>query len=105
MMVSFAHVLRRLILRKYLIEREVPRIGTLAQEQLRYTAAESNRALRLLAPDIRWVESFLTANRMFCIYLSEDESLIRLHAELSGFPITRIMEIDNVIDPTTAQWR
>jgi len=92
-------------MRKYIIEREIPKVGTLKREQLREAAVKSNQALHQLAPDIQWVESYVAADKTFCIYLAEDEAVIRRHAELSGFPATRITEIGNVFDPTTATQR
>ncbi|MGH9546059.1 MAG: DUF4242 domain-containing protein [Terriglobales bacterium] len=89
-------------MRKYMIEREIPKIGSLGREQLREGAAKSNQVLRQLGPDIQWLESFITADKMYCMYLAKDEALIRRHAELSGFPATRITEIGAMIDPTTA---
>ncbi len=92
-------------MKKYLIEREIPKVGTLEREQLREAAAKSNGVLRQLGPDIQWVESFVAADKTFCVYLAEDESLIHRHAELSGFPATKILEIGKMIDPTTAVGR
>ncbi len=89
-------------MRKYMIEREIPKIGSLGREQLREAAAKSNQVLRQLGSDIQWLESFITADKMYCMYLAKDEALIRRHAELSGFPATRITEIGEMIDPTTA---
>jgi hypothetical protein len=90
------------VMKKYVIEREIPKIGTLEREQLRQGAAKSNQVLRQLGSQIQWLESFITADKMFCMYLANDEAIIRRHAELSGFPATRITEIRNMIDPTTA---
>ena len=89
-------------MKKYMIEREIPKIGSLEREQLQQGAAKSNQALRQLGPDIQWLESFVTANKMYCMYLAKDEELIRRHANLSGFPATRVTEIGVTIDPTTA---
>jgi len=89
-------------MKKYMIEREIPKIGALDRQQLQEGAAKSNKVLRQLGPDIQWLESFVTANKMYCMYLATDEALIRRHAELSGFPATKITEINNLIDPTTA---
>jgi len=89
-------------MKKYMIEREIPKIGALDRQQLQEGAAKSNEVLRQLGPDIQWLESFVTANKMYCMYLATDEALIRRHAELSGFPATKITEINNLIDPTTA---
>jgi len=88
-------------MKKYVIEREIPRVGSLQAEQLRQAAAKSNRVLDQLGPEIQWQESLLTADKMFCVYLAKDEAIIRMHAELSGFPATRITEIGKTIDPTT----
>jgi len=89
-------------MKKYMIEREMPKIGSLEREQLQQGAAKSNQVLRQLGPDIQWLESFVTANKMYCMYLAKDEELIRRHADLSGFPATRVTEIGVTIDPTTA---
>jgi predicted transcriptional regulator len=88
-------------MKKYMIEREIPKIGTLQKDQLREAATKSNTALHELGPEIQWQESFLTTDRMFCVYLAEDEAIIQEHARLSGFPATRITEIGKTIDPTT----
>ena len=88
-------------MKKYVIEREISGIGTLEAEQLREAAAKSNQVLRQLGPDIQWLESVITANKMFCMYLAKDEALIHRHAELSGFPATKVTEVRKMIDPTT----
>ena len=92
-------------MKKYMIEREIPKVGTLEGEQLREAAAKSNQVLRQLGPDIQWLESFVTANKMYCMYLATDEALIQRHAELSGFPATKVTEIRRMIDATTAEPR
>ena len=89
-------------MKKYMIEREIPKIGALERKQLQQGAAKSNQVLRQLGPDIQWLESFVTANKMYCMYLAADESLIHRHAELSGFPATKVTEIGESIDPSTA---
>ena len=89
-------------LRRYIIERDIPAVGTLQRDQLRDAAAKSNAALDQLAPDIQWVESFVAADKTFCVYLAKDEAVIRKHAEISGFPATKITEVRKTIDPTTA---
>ena len=88
-------------LRKFIIERDIPKVGTFEREQLRGAAAKSNEVLRLLGPDIQWLESYVADNKTFCVYLAKDESVIRKHAEVSGFPATKITEIRKMIDPTT----
>jgi hypothetical protein len=90
------------VMKKYMIEREIPKIGSLQRAQLQEGAAKSNQVLRQLGPDIQWLESFVTADKMYCMYLAKDEALIHRHAELSGFPATRVTEIGRMIDPTTA---
>ena len=92
-------------MKKYVIEREIPKIGALERKQLQESTTKSNDVLRQLGPEIQWVESYVTADKMFCMYLASDEAIIRRHAELSGFPATRITEIRNMIDPTTADQR
>ena len=89
-------------MKKYVIEREIPKIETLNQKQLSEAARKSNEILRQLGPDIQWQQSFITADKMFCVYLAEDKDIIQKHADLSGFPATKVTEIDKVIDPTTA---
>ena len=89
-------------MRKFIIERELPAVGSLDREQLKGAAAKSNAALAELAPDIQWVESFVAADKTFCVYLAKDEGVIRKHAEISGFPANKITEVRRMIDPTTA---
>ncbi|MCL6505591.1 MAG: DUF4242 domain-containing protein [Bryobacteraceae bacterium] len=89
-------------MRLFIIEREIPDVGTLEREQLRQAAQKSNDVLRQLGPDIQWVESYVADNKLFCIYRAVNEALIRRHAELSGFPAHRITEIRRKVDPTTA---
>ncbi len=89
-------------LRKFIIEREIPAVGTFEREQLQGAAKTSNAALAELGPDIQWVQSYVADDKTFCVYLAKDEALIRRHAEISGFPASRITEIRRVIDPTTA---
>ncbi|MGA8411950.1 MAG: DUF4242 domain-containing protein [Xanthobacteraceae bacterium] len=74
------------MLRKFIIERDIPKVGTLERDQLREAAAKSNSALRRLGPDIQWVESFVAEDKTFCVYLAKDEEIIRKHAGISGFP-------------------
>ena len=90
-------------MKKFVIEREIPNVGQLGAEQLRATAARSIEALRELGPGIQWQESYVTADKTFCIYLAKDEAIIRRHAELSGIPATKITEIGKVIDSRTGE--
>jgi triacylglycerol esterase/lipase EstA (alpha/beta hydrolase family) len=91
-----------MVLRRFVIEREIPAVGTFDRDQLRGAAAKSNEVLGQLGPDIQWVESYVADNKTFCIYLAKDEAIIRKHAEISGFPATKITEVRKMIDPTTA---
>ena len=89
-------------LRKFIIERDIPKVGSFEREQLKAAAAKSNEALAQLAPTVQWMESFVADNKTFCVYLATDEGMIRKHAEISGFPATKITEVRKMIDPTTA---
>ncbi len=87
---------------RYMIERDLPSIGIASPEDLKAAAIRSNEALAQLAPDIQWIESYVTTDKTFCIYIAKDEAMIYKHAELSGFPATTVTEVGKVIDPTTA---
>ena len=90
------------MLRRFIIERDIPQVGSLERDQLREAAAKSNSVLKQLGPDIQWVESYVADNKTFCVYLARDEAIIHKHAEISGFPATKITEVRKMIDPTTA---
>ena len=89
-------------LKKFIIERDIPEVGTFEREQLRGAAAKSNEVLDQLGSDIQWVESYVAGDKTFCVYLAKDEGIIHKHAEISGFPATKVTEITKMIDPTTA---
>jgi hypothetical protein len=89
-------------MRKFIIERDLPAIGSAERETLKGAAQKSNQVLHQLGPDIQWVESYVAADKTFCVYLAKDEAIIRKHAEISGFPANKITEIRKMIDPTTA---
>lgn len=90
-------------LRKFMIERDIPAVGAFDNKQLSGAAETSNAALcQIGAADIQWVNSFVAADKTFCVYLAADEDAIRKHSEISGFPANKITEIVGVIDPTTA---
>ena len=89
------------MLRKFIIERDIPQVGTLERDQLRDAAAKSNSVLRQLGSDIQWVESYVAENKTFCVYLAKDEQIIKKHAEMSGLPATKVTEVRKMIDPTT----
>ena len=90
-------------MRKFIIERDIPKVGSLEREQLRAAARKSNEALHQLGPDIQWVESFVAGDKTFCVYLAKDEAIIAEHARISGFPASKVTEISKMIDPTTAE--
>ena len=89
-------------MRKFIIERELPSIGSADRETLAAAARKSNETLEQLGPSIQWVESYVADDKTFCVYLAENQDVIRKHAELSGFPANKITEIRRTIDPTTA---
>ena len=89
-------------MKRYVIEREIPKVGTLERQQLREVSANSNEALAKLSPKVQWVHSYVANDKTFCVYLAEDEAVIRKHGELSGIPVSTITEIGRIIDPTTA---
>ena len=88
---------------KYVIERDIPNAGALTPEQLQGISQKSCAVLKNLGPSIQWVESFVTGDKVYCIYIAPNEKLIREHAQQGGFPANRISEIKTVIDPTTAE--
>jgi cell division inhibitor SulA len=88
---------------KYVIEREIPGAGNLSSADLRAISQKSCAVLGHLGPQIQWIESFVTADKVYCIYIAPNEELAREHARQGGFPANRISEIKTVIDPTTAE--
>jgi hypothetical protein len=90
-------------MRRYIVERDIPKVGTLGPVQLCEAARTSNGALAQLGTDIQWIESFVADDKTFCVYLARHEALIRRHADISGFPASKITEITTMIDPTTAR--
>jgi hypothetical protein len=89
-------------LNRYVIERIIPGIGGSTEAQFCGISKQSNEALAKLAPKVQWIESFVAGDRTFCVYLATDENMVRKHAEISGFPADRIIEVKTIIDPTTA---
>jgi Protein of unknown function (DUF4242) len=89
-------------MKKYVIERGVPGIGAMDRKGFSNVAHQSNDALAKLKPRIQWQESYVTGDKTYCIYLADDEAVIREHARLSGFPAHVITEVMAVIDPATA---
>jgi len=88
---------------KYLIEREIPGAGNLSKADLQAISQTSCGVLQKMGPQIQWVESYVTGDKVYCVYVSPNEEMIREHAQQGGFPANRISEIKAVIDPTTAE--
>jgi Protein of unknown function (DUF4242) len=91
-----------IIMKRYVIERDIAGVGALTSEQLKDAAATSNAALAKLTGKAQWVESFVADDKTFCIYLADDEAAVHAHAKLSGFPASKVTEVRGMIDPTTA---
>lgn len=88
---------------KFVIERELPGAGKLSAQELRGVSQQSCDALHALGPKIQWVQSYVTGDKIYCIYVAPDEKLIREHAQRGGFPANRVCRVAAVIDPTTAE--
>jgi len=88
---------------RFLIEREIPNAGSLSAAQLQAVSQKSCSVLRNMGPAIQWVQSYVTDDKIYCVYIAENEGEIRKHAQMGGFPANRISEIRTVIDPTTAE--
>jgi hypothetical protein len=88
---------------KYIIEREIPGAGQLSAAQLRDISQKSCSVLRGLGPQIQWVQSYVTGDKVYCVYIAANEELVRQHAQQGGFPANRISKIEAVIDPATAE--
>ncbi len=88
---------------KYVIEREIPGAGDLSVDQLQAISQKSCEVLRGLGPQIQWVHSYVTGDKVYCVYIAPSEDLIRKHASQGGFPANRISEVKTVIDPTTSE--
>jgi hypothetical protein len=88
---------------KYLIEREIPGAGKLSGDELKAISQKSCAILRQMGPQIQWVESFVTDDKIYCVYIAPDAQAIQEHAKRGGFPANRVTEIKRVIDPTTAE--
>jgi hypothetical protein len=88
---------------KYLIEREIPGAGKLSPEELAGISQKSCSVLREMGPQIQWVQSFVTDDKVYCVYIAPSEDAVREHATKGGFPANRVSPISSVIDPTTAE--
>lgn len=85
-------------MKRYVIERHIPRAGQMNQAELAIAARHSHQVLKGLGGDIQWLHSYVTDDKLFCIYLAESPEMIRRHAQISGFPANRITEVCNVLD-------
>jgi hypothetical protein len=90
---------------KYVIEREVPNAGSLSPADLQGISQKSCGVLEKLGPQIQWVQSYVTGDKIYCVYIAPNEELVREHARQGGFPANRISEVTTMIDPTTAEER
>ncbi len=88
---------------KYIIEREIPGAGSLTAQDLQGISQKSCGILNDMGPKIQWVESYVTDDKVYCVYIAPDEATVRAHAEQGGFPANRISQIRTMIDPTTAE--
>jgi Protein of unknown function (DUF4242) len=87
---------------KFLIERDLPGAGDLTSEQLQEISAKSNKVIADLGPDIRWLQSYVTQDKLYCVYVAPDADIIFEHARCGGFPATRVSQVSRLIDPSTA---
>jgi hypothetical protein len=88
---------------KFLIEREIPGAASMTRQQLQAVSEKSCSVLRNLGPEIQWVHSYVTGDKIYCVYIAPNEQMVREHARLGGFPANRVSEIKSIIDPTTAE--
>jgi Protein of unknown function (DUF4242) len=88
---------------KFVIEREIPGAGKLTSAQLQGISQTSCGVLRELGPQIQWVESFVTDEKIYCVYIAPDEDTVRKHAQMGGFPANKVAQVRAVIDPTTSE--
>ena len=88
---------------KYVIERDIPGVGRLSQPDLEAVSRKSCSVLRDLGPQIQWVQSYVTDDKIYCVYIAPNEEMVREHATQGGFPVNRISEVKSIMDPTTAE--
>lgn len=88
---------------RYVIERELPDAGKLSQQELRDVSQKSCDVLRQMGPEIQWLHSYVTDDKIYCVYIAPDEKMIREHAQKGGFPADRVARVETVIDPVTAE--
>jgi hypothetical protein len=88
---------------KYVIEREIPAAGNLTAEQVLAISQKSCSVLKSLGPQIQWLESYVTQDKIYCVYIAPNEAMVREHAKQGGFPANRVSEVKRMIDPTSAE--
>jgi cell division inhibitor SulA len=88
---------------KFVIEREIPGVGSFTPEQLQAVSQKSCSVLRNLGPQIQWLQSYVTDNKIYCVYIAPNEEMVREHASQGGFPANSVAQVRQVIDPTTAE--
>jgi hypothetical protein len=88
---------------KFVIERDIPGVGKMTPAELKAASRKSCGVLSSLGPNVQWMQSYVTADKLYCIYYATDEQLVRRHAELGGFPANRISPVATMIDPSTAE--
>jgi len=88
---------------KFLIERTIPNAGKLTPAELQGISQKSCGVLRELGPSVQWLQSYVTADKVYCVYIAPDEAAVREHARRGGFPADRVSQVTTVIDPTTAE--
>lgn len=88
---------------KYIIEREIPGVGKLSPQELHAISQKSCGVLGAMGPQIQWLQSYVTGDKIYCVYIAPNEAMVREHARQGGFPANRVSEVKTVIDPTTAE--
>ena len=88
---------------KYVIERDLPGAGKLSGDELRGISQTSNKVIASLGPEIRWLESFVTEDKIYCVYVAPDEDILLEHARCGGFPANKIAMVSTIIDPSTGE--
>ena len=88
---------------KYVIEREIPGAGNLSSAELQGISQTSCGVLKQMGPGIQWVQSYVTGDKVYCVYIAPNEEMVRQHAQQGGFPANRVSEVKSIIDPTTAE--
>ena len=88
---------------KYVIEREIPGLGSLSQEEVQGIAEKSNGVLADMGGDVQWLQSYCTDDKMFCVYIAPNADRVQEHADCGGFPANKILEVRGIVDPTTAE--